>query len=175
MKNAILTLCLLAASCASTQRLHFVPAPHELSLQPQENGAVIGRVYSTVVGAVRSEETGDWRLHLRMRVENEDDAPLRVRPDSVRLLDSRLHAFGTVVPEPALGTEIPPFTTRVFELYFPMPRSEPRVSRLESVHLRYSIEHADGHAEVSAGFERWDESPVSTGIRWSFGYTNYCW
>lgn len=175
MNRSIVALCLLFASCASTQRLHFVPAPHEVTLQPEENGPVIGRVYTTVVGAEYRDETGDWALHLRMRVENEDEAPVHVVPDSVRLLDSNLNAFGPAEPDPPLGDEIPPGATDVYELFFALPAVEPKLSRLESVHLRYSIAHAGGHADVSAGFERWDEPAISTGLRWSFGYTNYGW
>lgn len=176
MKTWILPLCLLAAACSSTRRLQFVPNPHEVALQPEENGPVLARVFTTVVGAEQRGETDDWSLHLRMRVENEDELAIRIEPGSAHLLDSNLNDFGEVEAAPPLGDELVPGSVTIYELFFQLPEVEPRLSRIESVHMRYRVAHDGGHADVSAAFSRLDEPNISTGLRFGFGYTNYgCW
>jgi hypothetical protein len=170
MKN-VLRLALLAAlsaACRSAPYVRYAPAPLEAWVQPEETPTPLARALLSVRG-LREREAGSGpaqqahlEMVLRVRLENRQEAPMRIEPDGCRLLDGGLAEFGAPrisSPEEqsgdAQGWEIAPHAARVFELAFPLPAGRTLSDLdLESLSLTWVVSDPRGRITLTSSFAR---------------------
>lgn len=172
----LLLLLLAPTGCSSSNyRYLFAPSPAEILIQPQSDTPVARALITVLEGQKGDAEVARSRMHLRLRIENRDDAPVRLDPDSLQLVGSDLAEFGPVRIEPAVE-EVPPGEVRTYDLWFPFP---PGLSlsapHLEGLNLSWRLDYEGGAAEVSTTFQRRVEDYYAPEPRvtWSVGYGYY--
>ena len=168
--KTLLVLAALCASCASSRhRFYFVPSPLEL-LVSDSSGSVIAHGLASVREGLRRDDDS-LELHVRLNLENNTDASIRLLAERVRLFDSRIEKFGLARIEGS-PLEIPARGDATYELYFPYPDGL-RISApdIDGLNLRFGVAHARGEIEVTGNFER-ALRPVDSNpdVQWTFGF-----
>jgi hypothetical protein len=173
MKNFLPALLLALLGCStSSYRYLFSPSPAEVLIQPQPDSPV-ARALITILEGRKAD--GGARMHLRLRIENRDDAAVRLDPSSLQLVGSDLAEFGPAQIDPDVS-EVPPGGVHTYDIWFPFP---PTLSlsapNLDGLNLTWRLDNAGGAAEVSTTFQRRveDDYPTEPRVTWSFGVGYY--
>ena len=158
-----------AAACRSTHhRYAFEPTPMSVSIEPA--GLQVARALMTIVEGAQEEADERPVMHVRVRIENRDDAPVKLDREGMQLVGSDLRSFGspTIEPDPM---PLLPGRTETYELYFPFPDDVPLdAPLLEGLSLSWSLLYEGGRAEVNADFVRaWPDRVHGPRASWSFG------
>lgn len=164
-----LALLLLTSSCRTDRyRYLFTPSPAEILVQPEGKG-IVARALITVLEGVSGDESA--MMHLRIRIENRDDEPVRLAADSLQLVGSDLAEFGQGRVDPP-AADIPPGAIQTYDLRFAFPPGlKLSAPDLDGLNLAWRLEYAGGAAEVSTTFQRRVEDfyEPQSNVAWSVG------
>jgi len=183
----------LGACTSTTYRVRYDPTLAEVLAAEQPGGEPVARLLVSVRGAWREglQPEGEFALHLRVRIENSGDAPLRFDPAAAQLLNADLSPFGgplyEALPDGAAVAEIAPGAALMLELRFLFPYGlPPQEAGLDGLSFRATLDRLGKPIELSVTFTRiplhaydpWGRpgySPWYDGYWYPGGYGYYGW
>jgi len=155
-------LFLISAGCASrsspyVEGFRYAPEPALAVMLKQGTQTPSLSVMVSVIGLRQADS--DNRLppaiEVRMRFENNGQAPITFDPHSASLVTGALQSFDQPDARPPAPLQIAPGQTQTQTLFFPFPPgSAPRTMALDSLRLRWQVQ-IDGQPYLqTAYFER---------------------
>lgn len=147
-----LALVLLLPACQSSNRYRHWTNPIEI-LAPEGSAAPEVRALLSVRGANHFEEEGPLEMHVRLRVDNRGERPLRLVADRLSLVTADLVDFGSARAQPL--DETPAGATLLYDLYFEFPAEvSPNDLDLSAVTVSLGLDDGERMFLMTATFEQ---------------------
>jgi hypothetical protein len=170
------------AGCATTLP-RYKPVLSEVDI-PTDHQAGIQMLVSLV--AVRADEKSGMPagIEARIRLENHTEAPARIEPDGLELVDTNLESFPAPRVSPPDGLDVKPGGRAVLSALFPYPPDEAGDSdALASLNLRWRVENGGKSYGHGLTFHRREPKvveydyagPYYWGPGWGWGWDGGWW
>jgi hypothetical protein len=147
---ALVMFTALPACRSTTWKARFSPTPAETHVGPMDGSPPVARLLLSIRGAERRGglPEGPFEMRVRLRVENQTNAPLELLLASFLLLDANLDAFEPPRLETHEGTDgtlsVAAGQPLLLDLMFPFPDGqEPDDLQLDGLNLRGAV-RSDG-------------------------------